>query len=155
VWFISLAEGSSEPFQGSWAYLGPRGIILGAIDQFLGAWESRKKRGGFLILSCFHYYIENFQELNLGKVLFLLQPPKIYCLNGHDNFGLLNDKSSITWSQTLAVLEQAILGLVKVYILWHQFVWKTKMKVILRKPYGRRNDETQKKCVSCGRDIHN
>jgi hypothetical protein len=31
----------------------------------------------FLILSCIHYYIDNFQELNLGKVLFLL-PPKLY-----------------------------------------------------------------------------
>ena len=62
-----------------YAYLGPRGITLRAVAQFLGGWEARKKRGGFLILSCIHYYIEIFQELNLGKVLFLLQPPKIYC----------------------------------------------------------------------------
>jgi hypothetical protein len=80
VWHILLAGGSSEPFQGFWAYLRPRGITLGAVAQFLVAWEGRKKRGFFLILSCCHYYMENFQELNLGKVLFLLQPPKIYFL---------------------------------------------------------------------------
>jgi hypothetical protein len=37
VWLISLAGGSSEPIQGSWAYLGPRGITPGAVAQFLGA----------------------------------------------------------------------------------------------------------------------
>jgi hypothetical protein len=48
---------------------------MGAIDQFLGSWEARKKRVGFLNLACIHKYIENFQELNLGKVLYQLQPP--------------------------------------------------------------------------------
>ena len=38
-----MAWGRSEPFQGSWAYLGPRGVTPGAIAQFLGAWEARKK----------------------------------------------------------------------------------------------------------------
>ena len=44
---ISLAGGSSEPSKGSWAYLEPRGIIPGAVAQFLGAWEARKKEGFF------------------------------------------------------------------------------------------------------------
>ena len=63
-------------------FLGIRGtpwdhpVGRSSISRGMGGLE---KRGGFLILSCIHYYIENFQELNLGKVLFLLQPPKIYC----------------------------------------------------------------------------
>jgi hypothetical protein len=35
----SLAWGRSEPFQGSWAYLGAHRVTPGAIAQFLGAWE--------------------------------------------------------------------------------------------------------------------
>ena len=41
------AGGSSEPSQGSWAYLGPRGITPWVVAQFLGAWEARKKKRGF------------------------------------------------------------------------------------------------------------
>ena len=48
----SLAWGRSEPFQGSLAYLGPHGVTPRVIANFLGAWEARKKRGGFLILFC-------------------------------------------------------------------------------------------------------
>ena len=40
---------------------------MGEKAQFLGTWEAKKKRG-HLILACIHYYIENFQELNLGRV---------------------------------------------------------------------------------------
>jgi hypothetical protein len=46
--------------------MGPCGITHGVLAQFLGAWKAKKKRGGFLLLSCIHYYINNFQELNLG-----------------------------------------------------------------------------------------
>jgi hypothetical protein len=77
---ILLAWGRSEPFQGSWAYLGPCGVTSGAIAQFLGAWEARKKRGVFLILACIHTSTKNFQELNLGKALFLPLPPRYTAL---------------------------------------------------------------------------
>jgi hypothetical protein len=50
--------------------LEPRRITLGAVVQFLGTWEARKKRGVFLILACIHKYIENFKEQYLSKVLF-------------------------------------------------------------------------------------
>ena len=50
MWPISLTGGIYEPSQGSWAYLGPRGITPGSVAQFLGAWEARKEGVFFLIL---------------------------------------------------------------------------------------------------------
>ena len=46
-WLISLAGGSSEPFQDSWAYLEGSEITPMAVAQFLRAWEARKKEGFF------------------------------------------------------------------------------------------------------------
>ena len=65
-----MAGGHSEPSQGFWVYLEPQGIALGAVVQFLGTWEARKKRGVFLILACIYKYIEDFEEQYLSKVLF-------------------------------------------------------------------------------------
>ena len=62
-------------FQGSWAYLGPCGMIAGLQFSFQGHGRPGEIEFFFLnILSCMHYYIENFPKLNLAKVLFLLQP---------------------------------------------------------------------------------
>ena len=52
----------------------PQGITLGAVVQFLGTWEARKKRGVFLILACIYKYIEDFKEQYLSKVLFSNAP---------------------------------------------------------------------------------
>ena len=51
------------------AYLGPRGITLGACSLISRgmAWEARKKEGFFLILSCIHYYIGN---QNMAFIIF-------------------------------------------------------------------------------------
>ena len=39
-WPISLTGGSSEPFQGSWSYLGPLWITPGAVAHFQVAWAA-------------------------------------------------------------------------------------------------------------------
>ena len=71
---FTAAWGRSEPFQGSWAYLGPHGVTPRAIAHFLGAWEAREKEGVFLFCSeSTTAYIQ--QDSNLEKVLYLLQPP--------------------------------------------------------------------------------
>jgi len=54
--------------------LEPQGITLGAVVQFLGTWEARKKRGVFLILAYIYKYIEDFEEHYLSKVLFSNAP---------------------------------------------------------------------------------
>ena len=64
----------------------PQGITLGAVVQFLGTWEARKKRGVFLILACIYKYIEDFKEQYLSKVLF---SNASYAPNGNSNISLI------------------------------------------------------------------
>ena len=77
-WPISLAGGSSEPSQGSWAYLGPLGITPRAVAQFQGAWEARKKEF-FSDFGLYPLVHREFPKTEMAKVLFHLLPPKIYC----------------------------------------------------------------------------
>ena len=53
-----------------WAYLGPNGVIPGAVAKFLGALEASKKDPYFKFWLV--RYIGNFKTLYLAKVLFLL-----------------------------------------------------------------------------------
>ena len=69
-----MAGGISEPFQGSWAYLEPHGITLGGSSISRGMGGLKKE---FFFSDFVLYPLQNFQEVNLGKVLFLFQPPKI------------------------------------------------------------------------------
>ena len=63
-----MAGGSSEPFQGSWAYLGPHGITPGVVAQFLGAWETRKKEGVFFTDFVFYQLLHSkFLRAESGK----------------------------------------------------------------------------------------
>ena len=57
---------SSEHYQGFWALLGPHEII-----------PKKEKNISFSDFAL--YALVHFQNLNLAKVFFLLQPPKIYC----------------------------------------------------------------------------